>query len=376
MADRFDCVVIGAGLVGLAIAFELGERGQRVCVIERDRVAGGTTSRSLAWLNATSKLEPDYHRLNAAGMEGHRRWAERWGEEVTGHRRTGCLVWAAPGTFRSPRDVRGAYSSLIQADYPCRWIGRRELSALEPALAFDEGAEGFLAPADGWLDAPRLARHLAGEIASRGGEIRERTAVTGLSGAVETSRGPVAAERIVIAAGIDSAALAARALGRRPPSPPVTRVPGLVVELGAEAARLDHVVCVPDDGDLNMRPGSSGRVLMVADDSDRACGEDPSRETLHAAVRLLVGRACRVFRDLDEDDAMARALPRTGIRPMPADGRSIAGRLPGSDNLFIAVTHSGITLAPVLGRLLADEIAAGRLSSLLEPFRPTRFAWG
>ena len=60
---------------------------------------------------------------------------------------------------------------------------------------------------------------------------------------------------------------------------------------------------------------------------------------------------------------------------MPADGYTVAGRLPRSDNLFIAVTHSGVTLAPVLGSLLADEVAADRMSPLLESFRPDRFSW-
>ncbi len=67
MVERTGCVVIGAGLMGLAVAHELGRRGTPCRVIERGRIACGTTSTTFAWLNATSKLEEDYHRLNVSG---------------------------------------------------------------------------------------------------------------------------------------------------------------------------------------------------------------------------------------------------------------------------------------------------------------------
>jgi glycine/D-amino acid oxidase-like deaminating enzyme len=59
---------------------------------------------------------------------------------------------------------------------------------------------------------------------------------------------------------------------------------------------------------------------------------------------------------------------------MPADRLPIVGPVPGLDGLYLAVTHSGVTLAPVLGRLIADEIATGDQAWLLAPFRPARFA--
>ena len=381
MADRFDCVVIGAGLVGLAIAFELVERGQRVCVLDRGRVAGGTTSASFAWINATSKLDPDYHRLNAAGMEHHHQWASRWGREVTGHHHPGCLLWAEPEMPLCLEDLRRSFESLEGAGYPCHWVGRSELSVLEPHVAFGDCAEGFLAPSDGWLDAPRLARHLADKIVEAGSDLRENMEVTGfiegVSGfaGVQTAHERVAGDMIVIAAGIETGAIAARALGVDPSTAPLRMVPGLLVEIATSTWWLNHIVYFPDEADLHMRPQQSGRLLMGADDSDRMCGEDPGPGTKNAAVRHLIEGARRYFTDLDVDDALIRSRSRIGVRPMPADGHSIVGPVPGCDNLFIAVTHSGITLAPVLGSLLADEIAAGRVSPLLKRFRPDRFAW-
>ena len=68
------------------------------------------------------------------------------------------------------------------------------------------------------------------------------------------------------------------------------------------------------------------------------------------------------------------ARVHVGVRPVPADGHTVAGRLPGWDNAYVAVTHSGITLGPLLGRLLAEEVTSGRRDPLLASFRPERFA--
>jgi glycine/D-amino acid oxidase-like deaminating enzyme len=67
---------------------------------------------------------------------------------------------------------------------------------------------------------------------------------------------------------------------------------------------------------------------------------------------------------------------RVGIRPMPADRHTIAGRIPPLGNLWMIATHSGITLGPVLGHLLTEEIVRGTPSTLLAPFRPARFGSG
>ena len=65
---------------------------------------------------------------------------------------------------------------------------------------------------------------------------------------------------------------------------------------------------------------------------------------------------------------------RIGVRPMPTDGVTIAGRIPGLANAWMLATHSGVTLGPLLGRLIADEIVGGTPSTVLAPFRPDRFA--
>ncbi len=376
MDERIDCVVIGGGLVGLAIAHELVCKDVSCRVIERQGIACGTTSASFAWCNATSKLEADYHRLNVAGMEGHRRWAARWGSEVTGHRQPGCLMWAGEETATSLDDLEQTFERLLALDYPCQRLGGRELADLEPRIAFGRGAEGLFMALDGWLDAPRLARHLARDIVRQGGVIHEHEPVTGFLGTppllegVVSKSGVIHADSIVIAAGTGTGDLAAMALGSQTALPVVGGDPGLLVDIAGAGAWLDHVVCFPDGGDgLHMRPDVEGELLIGSDAADGMLPDEAH------ARRHLADRVQYWFNDVDANDAMGHMTARIGRRPMPADGRSIVGKLPGCGNLFVAVTHSGITLAPAVGTLLADEIAEGSTSPLLRGFRPDRFTW-
>ncbi len=64
---------------------------------------------------------------------------------------------------------------------------------------------------------------------------------------------------------------------------------------------------------------------------------------------------------------------RIGFRAYPADGYSAVGPIPGVSGYYVAVTHSGVTLAPFLGRAVAEELIGGRDLPQLAPFRPRRF---
>jgi glycine/D-amino acid oxidase-like deaminating enzyme len=73
-------------------------------------------------------------------------------------------------------------------------------------------------------------------------------------------------------------------------------------------------------------------------------------------------------------DALTPEFHVLGHRPIPKDGFPAVGRVDGVGGLYVAVTHSGITLAPAIGRFVADEIVTGRRKALLEPFGLARFS--
>ncbi len=68
-----DVVVVGAGMLGAALAYRLARAGARVTVVDAGEPGGGTSGSSFAWANANDKTPLDYFRLNKAGMEAHRR---------------------------------------------------------------------------------------------------------------------------------------------------------------------------------------------------------------------------------------------------------------------------------------------------------------
>src|SRR6266498_2008082 len=111
------------------------------------------------------------------------------------------------------------------------------------------------------------------------------------------------------------------------------------------------------------RPDGS---VLLGEGSQEMVTHDPSER--HA--RALLGQAAR-FLPVLHGARIARTL--LAWRSMPADRLPIVGPMPSLDSLYLAVTHKGVTLAPALGRLVADEIATGEPQWLLTQFRPGRF---
>ena len=383
MARSLDAVVVGAGLIGLFAAWNLARRGRSVLVAERATIACGTTGASFAWLNATSKTEPDYHRLNAEGLARQLERARLWGERSMGMGGTGVLCWGEPEAAITLDDLAHQALALKDLDYPCLWLDRDELPAFEPRVAFGGMAEGLFAPRDRWLDAPILARHLAREIAAAGGEVRENAPVTAIarnaSGAIEgvTVAGEtVTCSRVLLAAGPGTPEAIAMAGEEAAALVPVRRVPGLLVTLPADGARtiVNHILYAPDRGNFHIRPMADGSLLLGDDAVDAMIGDGTDPALLPAAVRALLEVAAGHLPDLLVADLLPHARAAVGVRPVPGDGRTIAGALPGIDGLFVAATHSGITLSPLLGELLAGEMIDGSRAPLLANFRPERFA--
>ena len=119
-----------------------------------------------------------------------------------------------------------------------------------------------------------------------------------------------------------------------------------------------------------MRPDVSGGLLIGATDLDRLVTETSSPRSLIDVAKPLLERAARVFPPAREAHLVDA---RVGVRPMPVDGHTIAGRLPGLGNAWVVATHSGVTLGALLGGLIADEVLGKPASAELAPFRPDRF---
>ncbi len=366
--QRYDVAVVGVGIVGACAVHALARAGARVLALDAGAPGAGTSGTSFAWVNAVRKEPEVYHRLNAAGMATHRQLAHELGEDG-GYHEHGSLEWADGGEHE--RELRARVERLAARGYPAAWISADRARHLEPGLDVPRHVTdvAFYA-ADGWLDVPRTIARLLAAATKAGAEIRQGTRVRSVrpSGdrveALVTDAGHIVAASVLGCVGPATQAFLAP-LGV---TVPVDRVPGLLAVTSPPAEPLGRVVHAPE---IHLRPDASGGLLLGAGDLDRLVTETTAPETAAAIATTLVERAARVF-------PPARAVrlvdSRIGVRPMPADGQTIAGRIPGLTNAWVLATHSGVTLGPLLGHLLAGEIVGGAASPALAPFRPDRFA--
>jgi glycine/D-amino acid oxidase-like deaminating enzyme len=163
-------------------------------------------------------------------------------------------------------------------------------------------------------------------------------------------------------AGPQADAVAALAGLRLPLAPTL----GLLAVTAPVAAHPGRVVNAPP---CQLRPDGGGRMMLHADsiDAEIAPGSQPADWLPQA--QALVSRAAEVLPGVA--GAMVEGV-RMGTRPIPADGLSAVGFLPGVEGFYVVVTHSGVTLAPFLGRAVAEELGRGKPDPRLEPFRPAR----
>jgi glycine/D-amino acid oxidase-like deaminating enzyme len=362
------CVVIGAGILGASVAARLAESGMRVTLLDQDRPGRATSRWSFAWLNSNDKAPRHYHDLNHAGIKAWAELAPRLDGDAW-YRPVGHVELADPSDARSA-ELAARVSRLTAWGYPARIVDPAEAARLEPALRFPAPGAFFLR--EGYLLTEPLITRLVARAQSHGAELRtgEPGRVTRLEpGAVprvRTADGAVLeADEVVCCAGRWTPDLAPVPL--IPWRVPGSTAPGLIVRVGPVTppgpVRLVHTP------DLALRPHPGGLLHLEAPDAVVDL-HTPQAELTRWAEELLL-RARRTVRGLDD----ARVVDyKVCPRPMPADGQSIVGRLDGTPGVYVAVTHSGVTLAARLSRLITEDLTAGSPPAALAPYRPGRFS--
>ncbi len=353
--------VIGAGIVGSSVAYRLSEGGAEVVLIDGAKPGSGTTSSSFAWVNANNKLPREYFDLNVAGMRENGRL-----HKVIGggwFHATGNLIWAEDRESLENRVERLRSWSYAAEMLPASTVVER----LEPGVAFPEVRIGHFAE-ESWVDAPVLTRTLVEAARHDGMQSRLGSAVREIEVGDEgvTLRledgDTVRADAVVNAAGANGASVAAM-VGRKLP---LDVFPGLLVRAAVSNEPLRHLLHTPR---INTRPDGDGYVLLHHDSVDERLTDDFGGIEDPLCAELL--ERARLVLPALEDAEVVEA--RFGMRPVPADGHSCVGAVSGIPGYYEAVTHSGVTLGPLIGRLLAREILTGEVDPLVAPFRPDRF---
>lgn len=346
-------VIIGAGLIGAALAFQLSRAGRAVTVVDAGLPAAAASGRSFGWINASFALSDAHFALRVAGMAAH----ERLARALPGHRRTsGCLWWEETGA-----EFAATADRLTVAGYPLQRLDRAGVVAREPLLQTPPD-EALFFPTEGWVNPATLTRAL---LSASGAQVLSGVSAqimtqNGCACGVETPFGPILADQVVIAAGLGAPALLAP-LGM---TLPMLHRPGLMLRTAPVDVRLPHILAAPEQ---EIRQDDAGRLLAPAAAYHQSDTGDNLADPLGQAQATL-GRigAMLGLAGLRVESVMQAE------RPVPGDGLPVVGEVPGIAGLWLSVMHSGVTLAAIAAEGLAGEITGQGILPEWMPFRPDR----
>ncbi|MFC5290498.1 NAD(P)/FAD-dependent oxidoreductase [Actinokineospora guangxiensis] len=336
MSAPRSVVVVGAGVTGASVAYHAARAGAVVTVVEVAVPGTGVTGDSFAWIGAAGvRTGPAAELRRSATREYRRLEAELPGLPVTW---SGSLSWGAADT--SPQ--AGPGQEIVDTATAAR---------LEPALRRPPDWAVW-APDDGSVDPVGVVNRMITGARSHSTTMRMGAPVTairrdaeGRACGVETAAGFCAGDTVVLAAGVATAALAAP-LGV---DVPVEPSPATLFRFSAPPGLVRTVV---HTADFDLRQATPSSLHAAADSAERTL----------AAIRS-------TFRAPDVD--LLRS--RVAARPMPADGEPIIGPVPEVPGLYLAVTHSAVTLAAAVGRAVAREVVEGTTEAVLAGCRLDRF---
>ena len=366
-------IVVGAGVLGAGVARALAVAGADVELLDQRGAGTGTTATTFAWTNANRKHDPAYHRLNVAGMEEHAALdAQLPGPQS--YFPSGALQWADAA---SEGWLASNVERLRSLDYPARWVQRAEAARIAGELRIPAAATSFAHfPGEGYVLPERLVANLLADAERHGAElfIGEVVAIedNARAASVSTADGRTfTGDRVVLASGRWTERLAAGAGIELPMLTAADRGSPAVGLLGHVRAPEIDLRCVIHSPGLNLRPAAGGGAVVQALDLNADVDPaDPPTRTGPIAATITQ----RLADLLPERGGTPDIDLRVGFRSLPADGFTIAGCTSPQSRVYFLVSHSGITLAPALGRLAATEIVTGGHQDLLSTFRPTRFA--
>lgn len=349
-------VVVGGGIIGASYAYHLALGGADVKLLDAMHNVGGVaTPNSWAWINASWGNPEPYFKLRHHSMLLWR----HLDKNIAGLDVDWCggLLWDLP-----EQELRAFVKQQSAWGYGVKLVDGTAARLIEPQLsetpllAAHVGEEGAVEPVHAVEKLMQAAQALGADVL-KGVRAKRLVEDGGRMVGVMTDDGVLEADEVVLAAGVGCNDLL---------SPH-----GLVLDIEAPAGLLVHsepageilngLVMAPE---LHVRQTAEGRLVAGTDFGGADPGDDPDG----AAAALFN----RVQSFLKYGDQLKFSHATLGYRPTPKDGVSIVGRLGDVQGLYVVCTHSGVTLAPALGDLGAQELLNGQRHELLTPFSPDR----
>lgn len=358
---NFDAVIIGAGVVGSSVAFQMADAGLRVALLDRGFPGSGTSRATQAGIGVYPKNPRANLEMNMKGAELYPWIAAKLGADIE-LRMTGVLnvtfdeggLEKMRAFIAKQRETPGFDAQIISGD---------EARELEPALSPEVVGAAFC-QLDGQVNSMLFVEALARGVERNGGTVLAHTEVLGLKPLGEqvwrlsTSRGDVEARWVVNCAGIYA--------------PEIGRMAGIEIPIAPNKGHVLVTEALPPmitrriSGPTLIRQTVHGNFLLGQ--SEELLGYDRTEDLL-----VLTAQATTARRVLPAMEKVKVIRSFVGLRPWPPDKLPIIGEVPGLPGFLIGVGHSGVTWSPAVGKLLTELVTTGKTSMPLEPYSIARF---
>ena len=373
--NKLRVVVAGAGIIGASIAYQLAKAGAKVTVIDKLGPATHASRGTFAWINATWAKQPRYY--HSFTQEGVANWHSLQRDLKLPLRWGGSLEWYDDAE-RHEKHVAQIAEQVAWGE-PARMVSAMEFAELEPNVRFAKDAYAAYSPNDGTLDPVLTTRALLDAAQELGAIVHYPSELQGVSMtgdrlvSVETSTESITADRLVLATGA-AADLPSEIAGIEIPQ---RTTPG-VIAISKPMPRLLNRIVATADVHLHQRDdgrfviGESTSVWQNDAHTARLQGRPnifPMQELAQQHGSRMLAKAEKILPGIAQatiEDAYI------GWRPLPLDGHPVLGASPARPDIYMAIMHSGVSLAPIVGQLVAHELIQQTSVARLDDYRPTR----
>lgn len=365
-STRPDVLVVGAGLVGSAVAYGLAREGAKVTVLDQgdDAFRASRGNFGLVWIQGKGYGLTPYTRWS---RDSAARWptlaatlADETGVDVALRQPGGFHICFSEDELAARETRLSTLRREMAGDYPYQLLDAREVRERLPAVGPAVLGASYT-PMDGHVNPLKLLRALHAGMQQRGvtlvsGENVSRIAPNGAGFTVHGVRGTWGADKVVLAAGLGNRALAPQ-VGLHAPVEPNR---GQILVSERVAPFLHHPT-------LNVRQTDEGTVQFG--DSMEEAGFDDFTTT--RVLADIARRGVRTFPFL-KDVRLVRMW--AALRVYSPDGFPIYDESPRYPGAFVVTCHSGVTLAAAHATRIAPWIAGAPIPEELPAFSGSRFS--
>ena len=367
-------VVIGAGIIGTMIAYELVKKGARVILIDKEIPASGASGNSFSWINATYPKKPfSYNFLSQMGIEAYKNLEREFQFDI---KWSGSLEWFEELGQQEKLFAEIKAIKKYPRYTPVSLISSVEAEFMEPKVFFGDENTIVHSETDGAIDTIQAIQMIHNEFERLGGEsifsceFLKLNEKNGRLNSIDTTMGKFEVDHAVFACGIDTD----NNLSIDTSSTPT---PGIILKSKPVENRFNKIIVGPgvhihqqNDGSIVLGE-QDGAPLSHFDRLKERPSKFPNKEFEELHTERIINTAKNFTTGL-EDIVIEKVS--IGWRPLPKDRIPIIGRFKKTKGVYVSMMHSGISLAAIVSKLVSEEILENKNIPILDDFRPSRFA--